>query len=161
VTEARRLFEERHALVLRALDRLEEVRAMQPQPDHPLMDAAIQRFAFCIELSCRVFQAALTLEDVEARTPKAALKGAYKAHWLDDEALCGSPCWRTGTGRRAPIVRTSHSRSWGAFPPTTPRAAAEALPGRLTPGLTPPHSVQPPSITMAWPVTKALSSLAR
>ena len=130
MTEARRLFEERHASVLRALDRLEEVRAMQPQPDHPLVDAAIQRFAFCIELSCRVFQAALTLEDVEARTPKAALKSAYKAHWLYDEAL-----WLAMLEDRH---RTSHTyrqdialEILGRLPAY--HAAAEALPGRLTP----------------------------
>lgn len=121
-------------MTLRALDRLDEVLAMNPQPDHPLADGAIQRFEFSIVICCRLFQAALALEDGEARTARSALRGAYKAHWIDDEWL-----WLRMLEDRN---RTSHTyrreiavEILGRLPGyrDAMRAAAEALPGRLTP----------------------------
>jgi nucleotidyltransferase substrate binding protein (TIGR01987 family) len=86
MSEAGRRYAERRALLDRALDRFDEVLAMAPVADHPLADAAIQRFEFSIELASRCFQAALALEGVEARSPRAAVQGAYRLGWLAAEA---------------------------------------------------------------------------
>ena len=86
MSEAQRVAAERVARLERALARLDEVLAMRPQPDHPLADAAIQRFEFSIELCWRALQAVLALELIEARSPRAVLTAAYAQHWIEDEA---------------------------------------------------------------------------
>jgi nucleotidyltransferase substrate binding protein (TIGR01987 family) len=45
-----------------------------------------QRFEFTFELFWKTIQRLLAREGVEARSPKAALREAYRLGWLDDEA---------------------------------------------------------------------------
>lgn len=85
MSERRDTFDERHALLLRALARFGEALALNPKPDDVVADAAIRRFEFTVEPCCRVFQAALALEEMEARSPRQALQGAYRMGWINDE----------------------------------------------------------------------------
>ncbi len=50
-------------------------------------DALIQRFKFTIELFWKTLMALLKLEGIDAKSPKASLKEAYKLEWLDNEDL--------------------------------------------------------------------------
>ncbi len=59
---------------------------------------------------------------------------------------------RTGKGRGAVPRGPGHARS------ATCGSQAAVRGARRLPA---PHNIQPPSMTMVWPVTKALSSLAR
>lgn len=69
----------------KALQRFHE--SLQYDVAQPLVvDASIQRFEFCIELSWKTLKAALVLEGVTANTPRECLQQAYAAHWFDDEA---------------------------------------------------------------------------
>ena len=67
-----------------ALRRFQE--SLQYDAHQPLVvDASIQRFEFCIELSWKALKAALALEGISANTPRECLQQAYAAHWFDDE----------------------------------------------------------------------------
>lgn len=69
-----------------ALERFRE--SLSYSPDQPLViDASIQRFEFCVELTWKTLKKALASEGVEANTPRECLQQAYVAHWLDDETL--------------------------------------------------------------------------
>lgn len=69
-----------------ALERFRE--SLNYPPDQPLIiDASIQRFEFCVELTWKTLKKALASEGVEANTPRECLQQAYVAHWLDDETL--------------------------------------------------------------------------
>jgi nucleotidyltransferase substrate binding protein (TIGR01987 family) len=68
----------------RALDRLAE--ALDVPEDDPLaIDGTIQRFEFTFELFWKTVQRLLAREGVEARSPKSALREAYRLGWLADE----------------------------------------------------------------------------
>ncbi|MBM7455267.1 nucleotidyltransferase substrate binding protein (TIGR01987 family) [Oceanisphaera litoralis] len=68
----------------KALQRLAESLAFdQSQP--LVVDASIQRFEFCIELTWKTMKKALTQEGIEANTPRECMQQAYAAKWLDDE----------------------------------------------------------------------------
>lgn len=77
--------DERRAALERALTRFAEVLARDPSHDDMLVDAAIQRFEFCIELFWRVAQSALRREGVVASSPRAVLRAAYAQGWLAQE----------------------------------------------------------------------------
>mgnify|MGYP005760204271 CR=1 FL=1 len=67
-----------------ALARLQE--SLDFPASQPLVvDASIQRFEFCIELTWKTLKKALTVEGISANTPRECLQQAYIAHWLDDE----------------------------------------------------------------------------
>jgi nucleotidyltransferase substrate binding protein (TIGR01987 family) len=69
----------------RALERLHEALA-QPE-DNPLaIDGTIQRFEFAIELSWKALRRLLVREGVTTTTPREALRAAFRAGWLADEA---------------------------------------------------------------------------
>ena len=69
----------------KVLQRFQE--SLQYDESQPLVvDASIQRFEFCIELSWKTLKAALAQEGISANTPRECLQQAYAAHWFDDEA---------------------------------------------------------------------------
>lgn len=87
MTEDEMSLEQRRVIRARALDRLDHVLARDLVADPGLVDSVIQRFEFCIELCWRMLKAALRLEEVEATSPRATLREAYKMSWIDDEAM--------------------------------------------------------------------------
>lgn len=68
----------------KALSRLEEAVERQG-PDRLIIDGTIQRFEFTIEIYWKVFKRFLELEGIETKTPREALKGAFKAAWLEND----------------------------------------------------------------------------
>jgi nucleotidyltransferase substrate binding protein (TIGR01987 family) len=79
--ELHRTFEQ----LRRALDRLHE--ALDEPPTNRLMvDGTIQRFEFGIELYWKALKRSLAHEGIETNTPREALRRAYQAGWLVDEA---------------------------------------------------------------------------
>lgn len=67
-----------------ALQRLAE--SLSYDASQPLVvDASIQRFEFCIELTWKTLKKALAAEGIEANTPRECMSQAYAAHWLADE----------------------------------------------------------------------------
>lgn len=70
----------------RALDRLREVVAMEASA--PLVtDAAMQRFEFTFELAWKCLKAAVEASGAVAPMPREAIKQAFAAGWITDEAL--------------------------------------------------------------------------
>jgi len=69
----------------RALDRFAEALARDADADPLVLDAAIQRFEFSIELFWRVLQTALLRDGIEAPSPRAALRAGYAQGWLAEE----------------------------------------------------------------------------
>lgn len=68
----------------KALTRLEE--SLSFDLTQPLVvDACIQRFEFCIELTWKTLKKCLAIEGIEANTPRECIQQAYSIHWLDDE----------------------------------------------------------------------------
>ena len=68
----------------KALQRFHE--SLQYDKDQPLVvDASIQRFEFCIDLSWKTLQACLAQEGMSASTPRECMQQAFSAHWFDDE----------------------------------------------------------------------------
>ena len=70
-----------------ALERLHEALCRDPTADSIVLDACIQRFEFCVELTWKVLKKILEFEGEQAKTPKQALQKAYAIEWIDDEAL--------------------------------------------------------------------------
>ena len=70
----------------RALTRLEE--ALAVPEDAPLaIDGTIQRFEFALELTWKSLKRVLADEGIETRTPREAMTEAFRAYWIDHEAL--------------------------------------------------------------------------
>ncbi|WP_108649849.1 HI0074 family nucleotidyltransferase substrate-binding subunit [Dongshaea marina] len=69
------------------LERLKEALQRSPEKDSLVLDATIQRFEFCIELTWKVLKKILEAEGEQVATPRQALSAAYQAGWFDDEAL--------------------------------------------------------------------------
>ena len=67
----------------KALGRLDE--ALQEPESELVRDAAIQRFEFCFELAWKAVQAALREQGGECNSPRACLREAFKADWVQDE----------------------------------------------------------------------------
>ena len=68
----------------KALQRLDESLAYDlAQP--LVVDACIQRFEFCIELTWKTLKKCLAIEGIEANTPRECIQQAYAIHWLNDE----------------------------------------------------------------------------
>jgi nucleotidyltransferase substrate binding protein (TIGR01987 family) len=70
-----------------ALDRLEEALAV-PETAPLAIDGTIQRFEFVFELCWKAMKAlvALNAPSVDANTARSAIKAAFAAGWIDDEA---------------------------------------------------------------------------
>lgn len=69
----------------RAVDRLEEALAAGDQPGL-FIDAAIQRFEFCIELAWKSLAEVLRRDHgLEVASPKPALQEAYRLNLIDGE----------------------------------------------------------------------------
>mgnify|MGYP000555948282 CR=1 FL=1 len=68
-----------------ALTRLNE--SLQFDLSQPLVvDACIQRFEFCIELTWKTLKKCLVIEGIEANTPRECIQVAYQIHWINDES---------------------------------------------------------------------------
>lgn len=68
-----------------AIERLREALARDANLDSMMLDATIQRFEFCVELTWKVLKKLLQAEGEEAKTPKQALRKAYAVGWIDEE----------------------------------------------------------------------------
>ena len=69
-----------------ALTRLNE--SLQFDLSQPLVvDACIQRFEFCIELTWKTLKKCLAIEGIEANTPRECVQQAYSIHWINDESV--------------------------------------------------------------------------
>ena len=67
------------------LTRLNE--SLQFDLSQPLVvDACIQRFEFCIELTWKTLKKSLAIEGIEANTPRECIQQAYSIHWINDES---------------------------------------------------------------------------
>ena len=67
------------------LTRLNE--SLQFDLSQPLVvDACIQRFEFCIELTWKTLKRCLAIEGIEANTPRECIQQAYSIHWINDES---------------------------------------------------------------------------
>lgn len=49
-----------------------------------VIDGTIQRFEFTFELAWKVLKAVLEFQGMEATTPRAAIKEAFRAKWIKD-----------------------------------------------------------------------------
>ena len=68
----------------KALTRLDE--SLSFDLSQPLVvDACIQRFEFCIELTWKTLKKCLAIEGIEANTPRESVQLAYGVHWINDE----------------------------------------------------------------------------
>lgn len=70
-------FDHAHAQLIKAL--------AQPK-DEFVRDAAIQRFEFTFELFWKTLQAYCRLQGVEANSPRASLREAFRLRLLDDDS---------------------------------------------------------------------------
>jgi nucleotidyltransferase substrate binding protein (TIGR01987 family) len=70
----------------RALGRLEEALTLD-QPAEVKRDVVILRFVLSFETAWKALRHRLLIEQIEARYPKEAFQQAYRAGWLDDEAI--------------------------------------------------------------------------
>ena len=69
----------------RALDRLREALAV-PDPEPLAVDGTIQRFEFVIEPFWKTLKRFLAAEGIAADTPRDAIRKAFQAGWLSNEA---------------------------------------------------------------------------
>jgi nucleotidyltransferase substrate binding protein (TIGR01987 family) len=68
----------------KALSRLDE--SLSFDLSQPLVvDACIQRFEFCIELTWKTLKKCLAVEGIEANTPRESVQLAYSVNWINDE----------------------------------------------------------------------------
>jgi len=70
----------------RALERLEEGLSL-PESDPNSRDVVILRFVLVFETAWKALQQCLALEQIGARYPKEAFRGAFQAGWIDHEEL--------------------------------------------------------------------------
>lgn len=74
------------AKLRQAINRLKE--ALDEKKDNlVIIDGTIQRFEFVFEQCWKTLQQALSIEGIEARTPREVIQKAYQAGWLQDESL--------------------------------------------------------------------------
>lgn len=68
----------------KALSRLDE--SLSFDLSQPLVvDACIQRFEFCIELTWKTLKKCLAVEGIETNTPRESVQLAYSVRWINDE----------------------------------------------------------------------------
>ncbi len=71
----------------KAVQRLREA-LDEPRSNALAVDGAIQRFEFVFELNWKTLKHMLEAEGVAAATPRAVIREAYMAQWIDNE-----PAW--------------------------------------------------------------------
>ncbi|MBF0125499.1 MAG: nucleotidyltransferase substrate binding protein [Magnetococcales bacterium] len=71
----------------RAHERLQDALSRDVRVDAIFMDATIQRFEFCVELTWKTLKKLIEFEGEVAKTPKQALQKAYAMEWIDNERL--------------------------------------------------------------------------
>lgn len=69
----------------RAVSRLKEA-LNEPETNPLAIDGTIQRFEFAFELNWKTLKRMLEAEGIAAATPRAVLREAFTAQWIDDEA---------------------------------------------------------------------------
>lgn len=69
----------------RAVERLGEALA-EPEDSALAIDGTIQRFEFVFELLWKTFRRLLHADGIDVATPRDALKAAFAAGWIEDEA---------------------------------------------------------------------------
>lgn len=67
-----------------ALARLEAALTADPRTTDLVLDGTIQRFEFAYELAWKLMQAYLRVQGIEAASPRAAIKEAFRVGWLPD-----------------------------------------------------------------------------
>ncbi|HRT05602.1 MAG TPA: HI0074 family nucleotidyltransferase substrate-binding subunit [Kiritimatiellia bacterium] len=67
-----------------ALARLEAALAQDTRTSDLVVDGTIQRFEFAFELAWKLMQALLKTQGLEAASPRAAIKEAFRVGWLPD-----------------------------------------------------------------------------
>lgn len=67
-----------------ALKRLEEALKEDLSKGDIIIDGTIQRFEFTFELAWKLLKAVLNFNGIETETPRAAIKGGFKAGMLKD-----------------------------------------------------------------------------
>ena len=67
-----------------AFARLEAALEQDPRTTDLVVDGTIQRFEFAFELAWKLMQALLKVHGIEAASPRAAIKEAFRAGWLPD-----------------------------------------------------------------------------
>ena len=55
-----------------------------PDDDNMYLDATIQRFEFCFELSWRLMRSVLAYEGIEVSTPRGSIREGWKLGVIDD-----------------------------------------------------------------------------
>lgn len=70
----------------RALERLEEGLSL-PEADPKNRDVVILRFVLVFETAWKALRQCLAIEQIPARYPKEAFRGAFQAGWIDREEL--------------------------------------------------------------------------
>lgn len=73
------------ATLERAVGRLSDV--LRQEKTEYMRDSAIQRFEFTYELVWKTLKAFLSVDGVEAVSPKASLREAFRLGWIEDDPL--------------------------------------------------------------------------
>ena len=68
----------------KAVSRLDESLHESLSKGSIVMDGTIQRFEFTFELAWKVLKSVLEFQGIEATTPRAAVKEAFRAKWLKE-----------------------------------------------------------------------------
>lgn len=68
----------------RALMRLQEVLAKDPDVDDAYVDASIQRFEFCFELAWKWMRSMLSYEGIEVGSPRSSIREGWKQGLIED-----------------------------------------------------------------------------
>lgn len=71
----------------RALHRLQDVLKQPLEENDFILDAAIQRFEFTLEIFWKTLKRLLAYEGIETKTPKETLQHAYQVNWLHNESV--------------------------------------------------------------------------
>ena len=66
----------------KAVSRLEESLKESLSKGSIVIDGTLQRFEFTFELAWKVLKAVLEFQGIEATTPRAAIKEAFRAKWI-------------------------------------------------------------------------------
>lgn len=70
-----------------ALDRLEEVVNLPPDPHGTVMDSTVKRFEFTYEIFWKTMKRLLEFVDIQAKNPRDVMKYTFQQEWIDNEAL--------------------------------------------------------------------------
>lgn len=68
----------------RAINSLRVAVQWPPDDDNMYLDATIQRFEFCFELSWRLMRSVLVYEGIEVSTPRGTIREGWKLGLIDD-----------------------------------------------------------------------------